>query len=377
MAHIPENQRLSIILVLSIALAGVLVTCTLVNITSATGAAIHSPFRQFTNTTFRHSTTIVGNATTTATTSISTGTPIKHIVVIFQENHSFDNYFGTYPNATNPHNEPSFIAARGTPTVNNLLTKNLLAPNNPNLSQPHRIDRIHPVTCNPLHDYTDEQKSYNSGKMNLFVQNDGKAHGCQKTPTDNQVMDYYDGNTVTAIWNYAQRFAMSDNFHSSMFGPSTPGHINLISGNTHGAFCVDVNGNKLDDCTSGMYSGVVGNTLISDIDPRYDICSEASSAGSVTVPPAYQVEMTGKNIGNLLTAKGISWGWFSGGFTLPVKGDCNNRSHRIDSSGNFAYDYYPDVEPFQYYKSTANPNHLPPTSVANIGTQIKLIINTV
>jgi phospholipase C len=161
-----------------------------------TDAATHSPFRHFTNgfvhshfrpfitTTFGHSTITTGNAT--ATTSNSTRTPIKHIIVIFQENNSFDHYFGTYPQATNPHNEPSFISAQGTPTVNNLLTRNLLPPNNPNLSQPHRIDRSNSVTCNPLHDYTDEQKSYNGGKMNLFVQNDGKASGCQKTTTDNQ-----------------------------------------------------------------------------------------------------------------------------------------------------------------------------------------------
>ena len=47
-------------------------------------------------------------------------------------------------------------------------------------------------------------------------------------------MGYYDGNTVTALWNYAQHFAMSDNFFDTNFGPSTPGAINLISGQTHG-----------------------------------------------------------------------------------------------------------------------------------------------
>ena len=41
-------------------------------------------------------------------------------------------------------------------------------------------------------------------------------------------MGYYDGNTVTALWNYAQHFAMSDNSYSTTFGPSTPGALNLI-----------------------------------------------------------------------------------------------------------------------------------------------------
>jgi phospholipase C len=44
-----------------------------------------------------------------------TATPIKHLVVIFQENVWFDHYFGTYPNATNPAEEPAFHAAPGTP----------------------------------------------------------------------------------------------------------------------------------------------------------------------------------------------------------------------------------------------------------------------
>ena len=47
-------------------------------------------------------------------------------------------------------------------------------------------------------------------------------------------MGYYDGNTVTALWNYAQQFAMSDNSYDTVFGPSTPGLMNLVSGQTNG-----------------------------------------------------------------------------------------------------------------------------------------------
>src|SRR5436190_18298882 len=50
----------------------------------------------------------------------TTTTPIKHLVVIFQEYVSFDHYFGTYPNATNPSGEPSLTAKPGTPSVNGL-----------------------------------------------------------------------------------------------------------------------------------------------------------------------------------------------------------------------------------------------------------------
>ena len=54
------------------------------------------------------------------------------------------------------------------------------------------------------------------------------------TATTGLVMGYYDGNTVTALWNYAQHFAMSDNSYSTKFGPSTVGALNLIAGQTNG-----------------------------------------------------------------------------------------------------------------------------------------------
>lgn len=50
--------------------------------------------------------------------STQTRTPIKHVVVIFDENISFDHYFGTYPFAPNPPGEPKFLAKLGTPAVN-------------------------------------------------------------------------------------------------------------------------------------------------------------------------------------------------------------------------------------------------------------------
>jgi phospholipase C len=74
--------------------------------------------------------------------------------------------------------------------------------------------------------------------MDLFVQSVG-TNGGSKSPFGTTcdaktVMDYYDGNTVTALWNYAQRYAMSDNSYGTTFGPSSPGAINLVAGNTGG-----------------------------------------------------------------------------------------------------------------------------------------------
>src|SRR4029077_4360061 len=63
---------------------------------------------------------VSGGAATRVTATGATKTPIKHLVVIFQENVSFDHYFGTYPVAANTDGSP-FIAAPGTPAVNGLL----------------------------------------------------------------------------------------------------------------------------------------------------------------------------------------------------------------------------------------------------------------
>jgi phospholipase C len=79
--------------------------------------------------------------------------------------------------------------------------------------------------------------------------------------------------------------------------------------------------------------------------------------------------MTGKNIGDLLNARGVTWGWFQGGFapTSTANGFevCGQNHQNI---GGFPVtDYVPHHEPFQYYKSTANPKHLPPSSENMIG----------
>jgi phospholipase C len=259
-------------------------------------------------------------------------TPIHHLVVIFQENVSFDHYFGTYPVAMNPAGEPKFVAAPGTPTVHGL-TAGLIAQNQ-NEAAPFRLDRSHAATCDQDHSYTDEQKAYNSGLVNKFVEFTGNGSGGTCKASD--VMGYFDGNTVTALWNYAQHFAMSDNSFGSGFGPSSPGALNLVSGQTHGA---DAN----------VPGDTVDGTVISDPQPRFDKCDTREVVG-----------MTGTNVGNLLNAHGITWGWFQGGFA-----DCT--ATHIGSNGAPIKDYIPHHEPFQYYQSTANQQHLPPSSVAMIG----------
>jgi phospholipase C len=259
-----------------------------------------------------------------------TATPVKYVVVIFDENVSFDHYFGSYPNAANPAGEPAFYPRPNTPAVNGL--NRTILQNNPNGIAPFRLDRTQNVTCDNDNAYTAEQKAYHGGLMDMFVLLTATGGGC--------ILDlnfgYYDGNTVTALWNYAQYFTLSDNFFAPVFGTTVMGHLNLVSGQTHGA-------------TPATVPGEVANgTVIGEIDPTDDDCSTGSST----------VVMSGPTIGDLLNAKGVSWGWFYGDWT-PVGID---QGKAVCTPG-----YDPHYTPFQYYASTANPHHLPPTSTSAIG----------
>jgi phospholipase C len=331
-----------------------------------------------------------------------TATPIRHLVVIFQENVSFDHYFGTYPHAANTSGQP-FSAKPGTPSVNGL-TNTLLTANpngvNPRRYSPANVNDV--LTCDQDHNYSDEQKAFDDGKMDKFPQTVG--NGFSKTPEGGNcvagdVMNYYDGNTVTALWNYAQRYAMSDNSYGTTFGASAPGAINLASGDTGGVDMTHTANNPSIATAAAPNAdltpdGTGGFSLTSDAQPYWDDCSTRDA-----------VAFSGTNIGDELNAKGLSWGWFQGGFrpttsfaaattatghtgqstatfipdefkgqffkSVPNASDqgiCNAvtavgaglTSPLPAGTGQYGWkdDYIPHHEPFQYYASTANPHHV-------------------
>ena len=130
-------------------------------------------------------------------TDVQTTYPISNIVVIFQENISFDHYFGTYPYALNLPGENNFTAKRGTPTVNGL--NQALLTSNLNEFLPNRLSPAQAATTDQDHEYMAEQQAFDHGLMDQFVQFTGASSSV--------VMAYFDGNTVTALWNYAQNFS--------------------------------------------------------------------------------------------------------------------------------------------------------------------------
>jgi phospholipase C len=301
---------------------------------------------------------------------ISTPAPavnIQHIVVIFQENVSFDHYFATYPNALNLPGETPFTALPGTPAVDGL-SQSLLA-QNPNLtntrngngaSNPFRLSPLNASTADQDHSYSQEQLAFDGGAMDLFPRSVGAAdspsQGSGIAATTGLTMAYYDGNTVTALWDYAQHYAMSDRFFGTTFGPSTLGALNLISGQTNG---VVNDGNAAGNMVS---DGNGGYTLTRNAAPVNDICSATSGA---------LIHMAGRNVGDLLNAAGVTWGFFHEGFdtsVININGTTGcRRSNLSGVTGQTPLDYSPVVNPFQYYASTANPLHTRPTSISMIG----------
>ncbi|MBB5344929.1 phospholipase C [Tunturibacter empetritectus] len=333
-----------------------------------------------------------GNANNTPPPTPTTAqAAIKHVVVIFGENISFDHYFGTYPNAANLPGETPFtpataasvaaatlagtftLPATPTNTTNYIGTPSLLTAN-PNLTSANVNTALNSVGSNPFrlapaqaatndqdHAYNPEQLAFDNGKMDLFPISVGVANpvalttatnGSPLTSTTALTMGYYDGNTVTALWNYAQHYAMNDHSFGTTFGPSTPGAINLASGQTNGVV------NPLNVASAIVADGQGGFSDINDADPTGDICSSTTSNFS----------MSGKNIGDLLNTAGITWGFFEGGFDLTVTNSngttgCGRSTGAVNiPSHPTKADYIPHHQPFQYYASTANLNHLRPTA---------------
>ncbi len=130
--------------------------------------------------------------------------------------------------------------------------------------------------------------------------------------------------------------------------------INVVSGQTNGVI------QNIDSDSDIVPDGNGGFTLVSDTDPVGDVCSGSS-----------QVQMGGQNVGDLLNAAGVTWGFFEGGFDLTITNPNGttgcHRSHASQYVGTAKADYIPHHQPFQYYATTANLQHTRPTSVSTIG----------
>jgi len=350
-------------------------------------------------------------AAVSAQDALPTATPIKHLVVIFGENVSFDHYFATYPNAKNTAGEPTFSAASGTQTdIATLAAAGLTGAANPNAqagspnivaatingktttpptlgaaltvntAQPFRLDRSQANTKSQNHSYGPEQLADDNLKMDAFPlftsASSFVAGSTGQFGSSAQVLGYFDGNTVTALWNLAQNYAMSDNAWTDTFGPSTPGAIEVISGQNQGVTVTANPKNPTARTANAIPDGQGGFTMIGDLDPTTDVCT--TNALTSTSGPTGM--MGGKNIGDLLNAANITWGGFMGGFNLQTVNANGTtgcaRSTWSDVLGSAPADYVQHHAWFQYYPTTANPTHQRPTSTAMVGFTEPTLDNT-
>jgi len=270
-------------------------------------------------------------------TTAASPIPIKHLVFIVQENHSFDNYFGTYPGVI------GYPSSTAVPVDPNATASATVVPFHLNVSQPILIvgDELPPGVSDPdelnasllssnstsvspflllnesigrdlSHAWTVAHEAYDHGKMDGFV----KAEG------SNLTMGYYDRSDIPNYWAYADNYVLDDYFFSSLMGPSFPNHLYIASGS---------NGPTNLTASWVLNHGIIDN------------------------PPSnfnwQGVDLTWSTLAQQLSEAGVSWKWYDGDANplkpsiwnvLPLFDYFQKNPTQLDthvtSTGNFASD---------------------------------------
>lgn len=134
--------------------------------------------------------------------------PIEHVIILFEENRSFDNYFGTYPGAN------GFDPRVALPVF------------------PRSKETVSPFHLKTL---STEDLSHAHG-VALVAMDGGKMDGFVYAEKSNLTMGYYDYHDIPYYWDYASEFVLCDNFFTSELGPSLPNHLYLIAGQSGGLY---------------------------------------------------------------------------------------------------------------------------------------------
>lgn len=148
---------------------------------------------------------------------------IKHIFVIFQENHSYDNYFGTFSNSENI--GTALAQSHGYTQWDHVA---------------HRMQTVfkitNPTVLGPDQDRYILENKFNGGKMNEFltgeeadnIKNYGAKPGAARQ-YGLTTMAIYDCDTIPYLWMYANNFTLFDHYFQSETGPSSPGNVAMFA----------------------------------------------------------------------------------------------------------------------------------------------------
>jgi phospholipase C len=254
------------------------------------------------------------SSTVKYSTSAKTASPIKHVVVIFQENRSYDNYFGTYPKA------PGFKALPGTPKSNGIPAGSVNYDVN---GQPHYPTLLNDLKTQDVdHNYQDMITGYDNGKMDKVYQvNEAKAPG-----KGTIAMGYYDYHAIPALWQYAQHYTLADNYYAPVWGPSTPTALYLIA----------------------AQSGTKDQPITGDPAPKNGFGPDQAWG-----PLSYNLKYT--NIGDKLTTAKRSWAWYQSGYA--AKDDTYSSHHN-------PFQYFQNYEDGKYNNNLKDYNNLS-TDISN------------
>ena len=304
---------------------------------------------------------------------------IEHIVVIYPENRSFDHLYGLFPGANGianatpeqktqvdhdgkplPHLPP--VYTHGKPDAR--FPQRL--PNGPfRIDAPPVNAGMDQVLANPIHNYWQNREQIAGGANNLFV---------AMTTVGAWTMGYFDGSSMK-MWQWARDYTLADNFFQAAFGGSFLNHQWLVCACTPtfpdapAAMRAQLDsGGKLKKRPGSPASVLEGPVQVFDgqvtpdgyavntsqppyqpsgIPPAAGASSEFADAVKHPVPP-----QTHQTIGDTLSAKGVSWAWYAGGWTRALadgRRDPKEKRSVIYSREADSPIFQPHHQPFNYH----------------------------
>jgi phospholipase C len=238
--------------------------------------------------------------------------PIQHLIIVVMQNSSFDHLFGTFSGANGL--DPNAASYRQVDQAGNTI-------------QPQLLTDLSPPDLN--HTRTSYLATYDSSKMDKYAWQNGDTS-----------MDYFDSTSVGmaadgqqfgvgTLWNYAQQYALSDNFFAAAMASEPSNMLYMVSADPG----TDPYGYpQLDACTAGLFQ-------------------QNQSSGATITPP-----LTTQNVGDQLSANNISWGFYQEYFVNEQNGTCTQ--------------YVPQENPFQYFQTTANSANVQNFSISGFNTML-------
>ena len=247
---------------------------------------------------------------------------VEHIIVIYLENHSFDNLFGFFPNADGIAAAGATkiqVDADGKPyvflpqvdkaagAVDDRFPKDL-----PN--QPFSIDAYVPIgeaTGDPIHRFFHQKAQIDGGRMDKFV---------AYTNMGALPMGFYDG-SATKLWDYAKRYTLADHFFQAAFGGSFLNHFWLICA------CTPVFPEAPRSLVAEPDGAYDDASNLTELLKRPDKVTSDGYAVNTLQPfdPPHRDEptlplQTMRTIGDALSEKGVTWAWYAGGWDDALAG---------------------------------------------------------